>query len=170
MNVAMIELLISVMIGIITVFLTKFFLVKYYLKKTNEENPYKNLSFMIFLSGTIFSVAFIVYGIMEPLSAALKLLSTSKNTLGDLVFTFIKYLVGFLFLAYFVSSTIIYLSYQLFSKLTTNLDEYEEIKNNNVGVAILVATLTIVAALFTKAPFIIFIESLIPYPELPSIM
>ena len=53
--------------------------------------------------------------------------------------------------------------------LTFQLDEYDEISKNNIGVALLVAVLAIVIALFTKGPFIIFIESFIPYPELPNL-
>ena len=77
-NIALIELVISLAIGIITVYLTKTVLMRFYLKKTNEQNPYQNLSFMIFLSGTIFSISYIVFGIMEPLSSTIKLLSTNK--------------------------------------------------------------------------------------------
>ena len=62
-NTTSIELIISVIIGLMTVYLTKILVMKFYLKKTHEANPYKNLSFMIFLSGTIFSVSYI-YSIM----------------------------------------------------------------------------------------------------------
>ena len=60
-NTTSIELIISVIIGLMTVYLTKILVMKFYLKKTNEANPYKNLSFMIFLSGTIFSVSYICF-------------------------------------------------------------------------------------------------------------
>ena len=169
-NIALIELVISLAIGILTTFLTKLVLMRFYLKKTNEQNPYKNLSFMIFLSGTIFSISYIVFGIMEPLSSTIKLLSTYSNSDLWLWMEILKYLGMFLILGYSFGATIVYVAYNLFSKLTRNLDEYDEIAKNNVGVALLIAVLTIVIALFTKEPFIIFVESFIPYPDVPNVM
>jgi hypothetical protein len=169
-NIALIELVISLAIGILTVYLTKLVLMRFYLKKTNEQNPYQNLSFMIFLCGTIFSISYIVFGIMEPLSSTIKLLSTRNTSLIMLWFEIFKYLGMFLILGYSFGATIVFAAYNLFSKLTKNLDEYDEISKNNVGVALLIAVLTIVIALFTKDPFIIFVESFIPYPDVPNIM
>jgi hypothetical protein len=169
-TISFIELIISIVVGVFTVYLTKLVMIKLYLKKTNELNPYKNTSFMIFLSGTIFSVSYIVFGIMEPFSATVKLLSTQNNDLLGLVFEIAKYLCMFLFLGYLFGGLIIYLSYKLFSSFTTQVDEYEEIYKNNIGVAILLAVLTIVIALFTKSPFIVFIETLIPFPEVPGLV
>ncbi len=169
-TISFIELIISIIVGVLTVYLTKLVMTKLYFKKTNELNPYKNTSFMIFLSGTIFSVSYIVFGIMEPFSATVKLLSAQNNDPLGLVFEIAKYLCMFLFLGYLFGGMIIYLSYKLFSSFTTQVDEYEEIYKNNIGVAILLAVLTIVIALFTKSPFIVFIETLIPFPEVPGLV
>ena len=169
-NVAFFELCLSVLIGVLTVFLVKTFLLRFYLKKTNEHDPYKNLSFMIFLSGNIFAVSYLLFGIMDPLSATLKLLGAQDISMGDLALKYCKYILMFLVLGYTFSATIIFLTYKIFAILTRNLDEYEEIRSNNVGVAILLTTLTIVAAMFSKGHFIQFIESFIPYPEVPNIM
>jgi len=169
-TISFIELIISIVVGVLTVYLTKLVMIKLYLKKTNELNPYKNTSFMIFLSGTIFSVSYIVFGIMEPFSATVKLLSAQDNDPLGLVFDIAKYLCMFLFLGYLFSGMIIFLAYKLFSSFTTQVDEYEEIYKNNVGVAILLAVLTIVIALFTKSPFIVFIETLIPFPDVPGLV
>lgn len=68
------------------------------------------------------------------------------------------------------SGIIIFIAYKLFAFMTTQLKEYEEIRDNNVGVAILLVTLTIVTAMFAKEPFIVFLESFIPFPDVPSIM
>jgi hypothetical protein len=108
--------------------------------------------------------------IWYPISSTIKLLST-RNTSGIMLWLEIfKYLGMFLILGLSFGATIVYAAYNLFSILTTNLNEYDEISKNNVGVALLLAVLTIVIAMFTKQPFIIFSESFIPYPELPNIM
>lgn len=168
--IAFFELGLSAMIGVLTVFLVKTFLVRFYLKRTHENDPYKNLSFMIFLSGSIFAVSYLLFGIMEPLSATLKLLNAQDISTGSIVLNYTKYILMFMILGYAFSATIIFATYKIFALMTRNLDEYEEIRNNNVGVAILLAVLTIVAAMFSKGHFIIFIESFIPYPDVPNIM
>lgn len=169
-KLALIQLIIALAIGIITVFLTKKLVINQYLKNTKDLNPYKNTALMIFLSGTIFSVAYIVFGIMEPLSSTIKLLLAKDLSLSTLIVDVAKYLFLFLSLGYLFSGTIIFLAYKLFAILTTQVDEFKEIYENNIGVALLIAILTIVIALFTKNPFIILIESLIPFPEVPGII
>jgi hypothetical protein len=169
-TISFIELIISIVAGVLTVYLTKLVMTKLYLKKTNELNPYKNTSFMIFLSGTIFSVSYIVFGIMEPFSATVKLLSAQNQDTLSLVFDISKYLIMFLFLGYLFGGMIIFLAYKLFSSFTSQVDEYDEIYKNNIGVAILLAVLTIVIALFTKSPFIVFVETLIPFPDVPGLV
>ncbi|MEN9399284.1 MAG: hypothetical protein RL632_385 [Bacteroidota bacterium] len=165
-----IELLLAMIIGIMTVYFTKMVLMNFYIKKTNELNPYKNLSFMIFLSGTIFSVAYITFGIMQPLTATFKVLNTSGEVGFPYILSCLQYTGMFLLLGYVFSGIITFIAYKLFAVMTTQLNEYEEIRDNNVGVAILLVTLTIVTAMFAKEPFIVFLESLIPYPDVPSIM
>ena len=140
-NTASIELIIAVIIGLLTVYLTKVLIMNYYLKKTNESNPYENLSFMIFLSGSIFSVSYIVFGIMEPLSASIKILGVSNLANLDLSLEIVKYLAMFLVFGYTFSAIIIYTSFKLFSILTDKVDEYDEISKNNIGVALLISVL-----------------------------
>jgi hypothetical protein len=165
-----IELLLAIAIGTLTVYFTKSILTNFYLKKTNEIDPYKNLSFMIFLSGTIFSVAYITFGIMHPLTATFKVLGASMENGYSYLFSCVKYTGMFLLLGYVFSAVSIFIAYKLFAVLTTRLNEYEEISDNNVGVAILLVTMTIVTAMFVREPFIIYLETLVPYPDLPSIM
>ncbi|MEN9301736.1 MAG: hypothetical protein RL264_165 [Bacteroidota bacterium] len=163
------ELVLSVLIGVITVLVSKTVLVWFYKRQTNDANPYDNLSFMIYLSGMIFSISFITYGIMEPLTATFKILEDSGENGIDLITQGIQYAGFFLMLSYSFSVLVIFISYKLFTALTTNINEYEEIKANNIGIAILVVVLTIVTAMFVKTPFIAYLDSFIPYPELPRI-
>lgn len=170
MMFAFFELGLSALIGIFTVYLVKTIFVRFYLKKTHETDPYKNVSFMIFLSGTIFAVSYLLYGILEPLSATFKLLNAQGLSSTEIVGQYVKYILMFLILGYAFGASIIFATYKIFALLTKNLDEYEEIKNNNIGVALLLAVLTIIAAMFSKGHFVMFIETFIPYPDLPSVM
>jgi hypothetical protein len=165
-----VELLLAMLIGIITVYLTKTVLMNFYMNKTSESNPYGNLAFMIFLSGNIFSVALIMFGVMEPLTATFKVLHATGEEGISYLSSCLQYVGIFLTLGYIFSAIIVFIAYKLFSMLTTQLNEYEEIRDGNVGVAILLVTLTIITALFVKEPFMVYLESLIPYPDVPNIM
>jgi len=51
----------------------------------------------------------------------------------------------------------------LFTTMTQNLDEFKEISDGNIGVAILVVVLTFVICLFTQYQLLEFLEGFIPY-------
>ena len=162
------ELGLFVVIAIMTVFLTKYILTAFYRKKTGEDFPYQNLAFMIFMSSSIFSVAWLMIGILNPLSGTLELLMSSDLSTGKVIFEYSKFLGLFLVLGYLIGVIINFIAYKLFTALTTKLDEFDEIKNGNVGVAILASVFIIMIALFCREPFVWFLESLIPYPDLPG--
>jgi hypothetical protein len=162
------QLIIAVLLGIITVYLTKIIVTQFYKSKTGQSNPYQNTSFMIFLAGTIFSVAYMVYGINDPLHETMRLLQAKNYSVTILILEYLKYAGLFLILSYLLSAVLVFISYRLFALLTSQLDEFEEISRNNIGVAILVCVLTIVISLFAHHPFVGFIQNFIPYPEMPS--
>ncbi len=166
--VALTQLSTAIVMGILTVYLTKVIITKYYKSKTGQVNPYQNTSFMIFLAGTIFSVSYMVYGINEPLAETMRLLQAQELTKTKVILEYLRYAGMFITLAYAFSTGVIFLAYKLFSLLTAQLDEYEEISRNNIGVAILVSVLTIVIALFAHVAFIGLIQTFIPYPEMPT--
>lgn len=162
------ELGLFVVIAIITVFLTKYILTKFYKKRTGEEFPYKNLAFMIFMSSSIFAVAWLMFGCLHPLSGTMEVLSNSHESSGKILFEFVKFLFLFLLIGYVLGLLINFIAYKLFTALTTKLDEFDEIANGNVGVAILASVFIIIIAMFSREPFIWLLESMIPYPDLPG--
>ena len=166
--ISVLELGLALFIGVGTLFLTKYIFTKIYKIKTGEEFPYKNLAFMIFLSGSIFGVAWLVYGITEPLDTTLVLLMSSQASTGQIIMEYTKFTGLFLLCGYILGFGINYLTFLLFSALTKNVNEFEEIKNGNIGVAIMVSVVIIVISLFCQKPFIYFLESLMPFPEIPG--
>ena len=166
--ISVLELVLALFIGVGTLFLTKYIFTKIYKKKTGEEFPYKNLAFMIFLSGSIFGVAWLVYGITEPLDATLVFLMSSDASTGQIIIEYSKFMGLFLVCGYILGFGINYLTFVLFSALTKNVNEFDEIKEGNIGVATMISVVIIVISLFCQKPFIYFLESLMPYPEIPG--
>ena len=133
----------------------------------NDENIYSNTAFLIFLSGIMFSIGYLLSGIMTPLSSALSVINNGSLSSFDVVLNFSKYIGIFSALGLLLGGLINYLTYLIFSSLTTKLNEIEEIRSGNVGVAILVSIIAIIIAVFCREPFMIVLEHFIPYPEIP---
>ncbi len=167
--ISVVELALSIFVGVTSLYFTHFILVKIYKQKTGDNNPYKNIAFMILLSGIIFSIGYLLSGIITPLSSTLDMLNNGESQVTTTIFSFVKYIIGFSFLGLILGGIINYLSYLLFTSLTTKLDEFNEIKNGNIGVAVLVSVIAITIAIFCKEPFMICLEHFIPYPEIPVI-
>ena len=103
---------------------------------------------------------------VEPLLDAFRLLSKPDISTFQLVFKFLAYGGLYIAIAYILSISISLLGIYVYTYITP-LNELKEIKNNNIGVGLTVSTIVIILALFTKGGIILFIESLVPYPNLP---
>ena len=165
-----IEIFVTAMIAVLTVFLTKTLVMRLYINRTQDIDPYKNIAFMVFLSGMILSVCYLVFSIFDPLASTMQLIRTKNLSNFGVLVEYFKYLTMFLVISYGVSVFIIILASSIFTVMTTNLDEFNEIAEGNIGVALLMFVLTLVIAIFTQHPFIVFLETFIPYPEVPNII
>ena len=122
-----------------------------------------NLAFSIFMASMLFAVGFMVSGVIQPLLSLFRLLS------GETWLITLKYLgIGAIYIsiAFGAAVAVGLLSTALYARLTP-IDEWEEIRNNNIGVAIIISVIVITLTLMTKSGVTLIIESLIPYPELP---
>jgi uncharacterized membrane protein YjfL (UPF0719 family) len=126
-----------------------------------------NLAFSIFLASMLFAVGYMVSGVIAPLLSSFRLLS-SHETAWLTTFRFIGIGAIYITIAFAAAILIGLLSTALYAKLTP-IKEWEEIRNNNTGVAIIIGVIVITLTLMTKGGVILIIESLIPYPELPPI-
>ena len=162
---ALIEIVSAITIGIFILALT-YKIVQWVGRKYYHIQDY-NLSYSIFVSAIILSVGIMIAGIIEPLLSSFRLL----NQRADSFTLAIKYLgIGGIYIAIAYTATILIglISTFLYSKITP-IDEFEEIRNNNVGVSLIVSSILITLVLLAKNGVILLIEALVPYPELPPI-
>jgi len=167
--ISILELTVSIFIGIFTLFLTYYIFTKIYLSRFPKSNLYKNNAFLIFLGGVMISMGYLLSGIISPLTSTLDILISSKPETLSLILEYSKFLGLFLVLGLILGGLINYLSYLIFSNLTRTVDEFEEINKGNSGVAFIVSVIAITIAVFCKEPFLVVLESFIPYPELPRL-
>ena len=125
----------------------------------------ENLAYSIFTASIMFSTGYMVSGVIQPLLSAFRLLDPTKSN-WHLTFQYLYQGALYIAIAYVAAVIIGLLSTFLYSKITP-IDEFEEIKQNNVGVAIIIGSIVITLTFLTKSGVELFIESIIPYPTLP---
>lgn len=160
----LVEIVSAITIGVFILSLTykllQFVGRKYY--DIQEEN----LAYSIFTAAIIFSTGYMVSGVLQPLSSSFRLLDPETSGTFMLTLKFILQGATYIAIAYVAAMAIGLLSAILYSKLTP-IDEFEEMKKNNLGVAIIVSSIVITLTLLTKSGVELLIESIIPYPTLP---
>lgn len=126
-----------------------------------------NLSYSIFTSAIILSVGIMISGIVQPLISSFRLLSKQTDNFS-LAFKYIGTGAIYIAIAYTATILIGLISTFLYSKVTP-IDEFEEIRENNVGVALIISSILITLTLLTKDGVILLIEAIVPYPQLPPV-
>ncbi|WP_258103919.1 DUF350 domain-containing protein [Marinoscillum sp. MHG1-6] len=124
-----------------------------------------NHAYSIFTAAIILSVGLMVSGVIQPLISSFRLLNKEEGTLL-LAFKYIGTGAVYIAIAYVAAVLIGLISTFLYSKLTP-IDEFEEIRKNNIGVAIIVSAILITLTMLSKSGVVMIIEALIPYPQLP---
>ena len=124
-----------------------------------------NLAYSIFTAAIILSVGIMVEGIIDPLISSFRLMDSVENSL---VFSLKYFGIGAMYIAIAYTAAVLIglISTFLYSKITP-INEFEEIRNNNVGVALIVSSIIVTLTIFSKDGVKLLIEALVPYPELP---
>jgi uncharacterized membrane protein YjfL (UPF0719 family) len=86
--------------------------------------------------------------IVEPQISAFVTAIQPSSTLVSLLFGFVNYL-----LSVFFAIVAVYLSIYLIDRITVDVEEFAELKNNNVAMALIMAAILIGVALSLRIPF-----------------
>ena len=164
---SIIEIVISLFFGVTLLYFSYRTINK--LVKNKFDINLDNVSYSIFSSSILFSVAYLISGIKSPILNSLKMLSNDPNYEGSMILDSFKYSGIFLFIIIITIAIVIFISIKLFTYMTTDINEFEEIKKNNIAVAILTATIIISISLLVKESLYLLLESFVPYPDIPNI-
>ena len=164
----MLELIVSVLIGVIVLFITYRVINKLIREKNNIE--LNNTAFSIFCSSVLFSVAYLISGVKAPILTSVRMLQDQVNYEGLLLLDGLKYTGLFLTIIIIVITLVNLLSIFLFTMMTKNVNEFEEIKKNNIAVSIITGVVIISISLLAKDSLYLILESFVPYPEMPSFL
>jgi len=163
-TLSLIEIVISIVVPIVIIYLSYSMLHRLFFKK--EELLGNNLAFTIFTSGVILSIGIILSEILPSITNVIRL-STTQAEASD-IGMIITYSGLYLFIGFIIAVLINASVFFLFSILTRGINEFKEIKNNNIPVAILVAVILVSITLIVKDSIALLISSLVPYPEVTN--
>lgn len=159
---AIIEIFSAISMGVFILALT-YQLLRYIGRKRYDIQT-SNLATSIFVSSVLFSVGYMVSSVIDPLTSLFRLLAAKDNGMMSLALSFLGTGAFYIAVAFVAGVAVCFLSVILYTWITP-LDEFTELKNNNVGVALIVGTITITLALLTRDGVSLLIESFIPYPD-----
>lgn len=166
-GLAFIQLIMALLLGVSIMYLSFGYLHKKVFVKHAIEK--RNLAFGIFASAVLFSIAYLLQGVMAPIISITSIFN-GKLTGFDLYFKTFSYAGLFVLIGITLAGLINLSAVFLFTTITKNIDEFQEIKNDNQSVALITGVIIIGIAMLTKDSMILFMETLIPYPELPSVL
>lgn len=161
------ELGISLVIGVVLLYYTYRIINKYVKQKYSLKT--NNVSFGIFASSVLFSVGYILTGIKAPILSVLRVLQKDPSYEGIIALDALKYSVVFVLVIITVITAVNIISVKLFTWMTKDINEFEEIQKDNLSVSIITATIVVVMTILVKDSIYLILESFIPYPEVPDI-
>jgi len=165
-TLALFEIIISLVISVVIIYLSYSILHKLFFKKMDLKGS--NTAFSVFTGGIVLSLGLILSEILPSITNIVRLSTTQMETVDFSIivqYSGLYLLIGFL--AAFIINAAVFL---LFSLLTRGVNEFQAIKDNNVPVAIVVVATLISITLIVKESIALLISSLIPYPEVANFL
>ncbi len=163
---ALLQLGLSVLIGVLVLFVTYRILQRIFARQyTIEPN---NRAFAIFSGAILLSVGYIISAVIQPLLSTFRLLHQQSEKTMFLLGEFALYLVLFIFISAAIALLVNLIGTGLFTLFTKDVKEMEEISKDNISVAITVAVIIVVISLFVRDGVVFLLETLVPYPDVPQ--
>jgi uncharacterized membrane protein YjfL (UPF0719 family) len=165
-TLAILEIIMAIGFAVVIIF-SSYKLLKYLFFKGSDLRG-DNYAFTVFTSGIILSIGLILSEIIPSITNIIRILTTQTESV-DIV-TILTY-SGLYLLIGFIMAIIINLAvFSLFSMLTRGVNEFREIQQNNLSVAILVVAILISITLIVKESIALLISALVPYPEVTNFL
>lgn len=166
----LLEFLVSIFISFILIFGSyKLFLLLTPRFDEEKQLKEKNTSVGIILGSILLGQALIVKQAIYPIMAVIQIFILGEE---KSIISFLRMLgfgAGYVILAGFLALICILFSFWLFNALTPKINQFQEIKNNNIAVAILMALLIMGVCLLVSAGVSGLTRALIPFPKVGSI-
>ena len=121
-TLATVHLVLALVIGVVILYFT-FQIVKFLFVRRKLPTETSNFAFGIFAGAVMFTVGYIISGIIDPLLATSQILMKGNDT-GSFLFVmgYMKYVGLFLLIAVVATSLVIYTAMKAFDLFTSTID------------------------------------------------
>lgn len=160
-----VEMLSALSCGLVILFVTYKLLRAYGKRKLNIDHS--NTAYNIFTAGILFSVGYILSGIIKPILSSYRILSDTDISNFQLILEFLGYGGIYILIAYLLALVITMVGVYIYINMTS-VNELKEMKENNIGVAVVLVAIILTLSMMCSDGIALFIESFIPYPKLPT--
>jgi uncharacterized membrane protein YjfL (UPF0719 family) len=147
---ALLELSLSLVIGVFILYVSYLVISRFIQSRFHIEQ--NNVAYAVLTAAILFSVGLIISGTIQPILSAVRVLNDTQSPTLTIA----------LEVALVTNLSGLYLFMSL-----TKVDEFEEIRKNNLAVGIISGTIVVIVAIFVRDSVGLLLESIIPYPKLP---
>jgi hypothetical protein len=158
---ALFEIIFSLLISVGVIYVSYGILRRLFFKQNDLSG--KDMAFTVLFSGLVFNIGLILSEILPQITQVVRVATTQGNN-PDYQ-TIILYSALYLTIGFLITLMINSAVFGLFSLLTRGIDEYQEIRNNNLAVALIVSASIISITLIVKESIAVLISALLPYPQ-----
>ena len=158
---ALFEIIFSLLISVGVIYVSYGILRRVFFKQNDLSG--KDMAFTVLTAGLVLSIGLILSEILPQITQVVRVLTT-QNENPDYT-TIVQYSALYLTIGFVITLLINTAVFGLFSLLTKGIREYEEIKKNNLAVAIIVSVTIISITLIVKESVAVLISALLPYPQ-----
>jgi putative membrane protein len=166
----LLEFLVTVLISFFLTFSTYQLLLKLTPHFDQEKKlKQKNASVGLVLGSILLGQAIVVRQAIYPVMAVIQLYITGTGKNFAKFAEFLALGAGYIVLAGVLAILCILLSFWLFDKLTPGIDQYQEVRDNNLAIAVFMALFIIGISLLISSGVSALVRALIPFPNVGSI-
>lgn len=163
--IGIIELLLTIIVSVLVVFIGfKAFSVLTREYKEVDELKNNNIAVGIISASIIISMAILIKAAIDPSITTMRLLIKGGVSFPDILLT-IAFFLMFFVITGLIAIVVIFLSSAMYNKLTKKINEYTEIKNNNIAIAIVFSAVIIAISFLVQEGVSAIVAGLQPWPE-----
>jgi len=166
----LLEFLVSVLISFVLIF-GSYRIILALTKRIDEEKQLKkkNISVGILLGSIFIGEALVVKQALYPVMAVTQLFILGQEKDAGSFARALLFSFGYVILAGILAILCILFCFWLFNRLTPHIDTYQEIQENNLAVAVLMALFIVGICLLMSEGVSGLVRALIPFPQVGSI-
>ena len=165
----LLEFFVSIFISFILIFGSyRLFLILTPRFDEEHQLKQKNISVGLILGGVFLGEAIVVKQAIYPVMAVIQIFVLGQEKNPGNFFKMLGFSAGYIILAGVLALVCILFSFWLFNKMTPRIDLFEEIKNNNMAVALFMALFIVSICLLISSGVSGLTRALVPFPKVGS--